>query len=505
MKKLLKSLLFLFLNISFFSFISSMPAGKIDKVKLESVMNKYLKPVPVSPVSDETKKDETEDEQAGYSLRRSRSLDDPLWKISSDIDPGLDKYEGSSDIESEGSSESDGDFYNLEIPRDFATITQFDSYKELKKNCFFKGCERLRIIVDNILYYATDDLINRLVDFNLWFGESDKIGSITPELFNGSCGYIKKEFVSDDQNIIMIGDLHGNFKAFDAIITNLINEKILTNDLVLNNQYKIIVLGDFVDRGLNSLNIATVLMILSLINQDKVVVLRGNHEDKGQFSYYGFGAELERKLGQSFIDRFDTYFKLLPAAYFVKNSNGIFMFNHGGWQNMPENMNVFLSSDEVYLKINRLFLKRLMWNDINFDSNPSDSIEIGARGDDNLFEYPFQVALDQMNRFGIVAKFCGHMHLVPKGAPDYLTYSSYFKDTCGFAYIGNLINNIYVLMSGSIEVFDEQGNMKYSECINYFPSYLTLHLYTNKWIVDGCFKEDDSDFKYRTVPYYNKD
>ncbi len=304
--------------------------------------------------------------------------------------------------------------------------------------------------------------------------------------------YIKKEYITEPLKIIVIGDVHGQFEASDSIIEDLIRQKVLSKDLKINIGYQIIILGDFVDRGPKSLEICLTFMMLRMLNGNKVIILRGNHEDIAVFSRYGFSEELFNKMSrgnvESFQNKFDTYFKKLPTAYFIKTQkNKFLMFNHGGWEDIPATLNTFLSSTETFYEIkNEKLAKQLLWNDINIDTEKSEQIISGIRGDYDLKEYPWQLVLKEMNKLNIEAKFMGHMH--PTAEECYLKYHGYTKNstfpgfyrTTFYPYFENeyykLPNNaIYVLISGPIQD------------IEYQPSYLIIDIdNSGNYKISGC-------------------
>lgn len=86
--------------------------------------------------------------------------------------------------------------------------------------------------------------------------------------------------------ITIIGDIHGQF--FDLL-------KVLSYTDLLRPQpdpnNKVLFLGDYVDRGLESLEVATLLIAIKLLHPNKVVLLRGNHETRAMTEQYNFMEE----------------------------------------------------------------------------------------------------------------------------------------------------------------------------------------------------------------------
>ena len=102
----------------------------------------------------------------------------------------------------------------------------------------------------------------------------------------------------------IVGDLHGQF--FDLL--NLLSPAIGGSP----PQTSYIFLGDFVDRGHNSVETLTLLLCLKLKYPGHITLLRGNHETRQITQVYGFYDECLRKYGNASAWRhcvqcFDTF------------------------------------------------------------------------------------------------------------------------------------------------------------------------------------------------------
>ncbi|ATZ81051.1 serine/threonine-protein phosphatase [Bodo saltans virus] len=86
---------------------------------------------------------------------------------------------------------------------------------------------------------------------------------------------------SNNEKIIMIGDIHGNLQA---MIYQLMCGKLGTD--------KFVFLGDFVDRGNNSIEVLSLFFCLRLLFPNSVYGIRGNHEQEQTFMVYGFAKEI---------------------------------------------------------------------------------------------------------------------------------------------------------------------------------------------------------------------
>ncbi|KAH8993345.1 Metallo-dependent phosphatase-like protein [Lactarius hatsudake] len=116
-----------------------------------------------------------------------------------------------------------------------------------------------------------------------------------------------KEVLMRESNVVhvsapvtVVGDIHGQF--YDLIeIFRIGGYAPYTNYLFL---------GDYVDRGLFSVETISLLTCLKLRYPDRVQLIRGNHESRAVTQTYGFYTECVRKYGSSrvwtyFTDMFD--------------------------------------------------------------------------------------------------------------------------------------------------------------------------------------------------------
>ncbi|KAG9412927.1 putative serine/threonine protein phosphatase [Aphanomyces cochlioides] len=119
-----------------------------------------------------------------------------------------------------------------------------------------------------------------------------------------------------DAPITICGDIHGQFSDLLTLMNLDIGQRMLF-------------LGDFVDRGSQSVETISFLLVRMMRFPDSTFLIRGNHESRQTTSVYGFQTECDKKYNgdprvyKAFMDVFDY----LPLGAIVNNQ---LMAIHGG-------------------------------------------------------------------------------------------------------------------------------------------------------------------------------
>lgn len=102
--------------------------------------------------------------------------------------------------------------------------------------------------------------------------------------------------------------------------------------------YDYLFLGNYVDKGSQSLEVICLLMALKLKYPKQIFMLRGNHEDRNVNRYLGLGQECARRLNEdindpnSIFQRINDMFEFMPLAAIIndKGSNNKVFCVHAG-------------------------------------------------------------------------------------------------------------------------------------------------------------------------------
>lgn len=146
--------------------------------------------------------------------------------------------------------------------------------------------------------------------------------------------FTQKLVVPTGTKIITIGDIHSGLQSLVEIIDNLVKRSILSNDLIVRQGYRVIFLGDLLDRGFMGLELLHLAFRMKVSNPGRMFYINANHEDASLYQSYQFGKELDHQLQHEDKEVVRSLLTYLPSAIYVLFEDNMdskwIQFCHGG-------------------------------------------------------------------------------------------------------------------------------------------------------------------------------
>lgn len=197
---------------------------------------------------------------------------------------------------------------------------------------------------------------------------------------------------NEHDNLIIFGDLHGNFRDLKHII-----------DLygIPGDKYQFLFNGDFVDRGEQQIEVLITILYSFLLYPERVFFNRGNHEDYEINKDENFHPSFEYELAQKYVysenvfNEAENLFSYIPLATIIENK---------------ANLKIFVVHGGISSKVDLRFVKEINRNDfltINSGRNLRLSGDKAKAADvlsDMLWSDPIQFPLQSyVSKMGIQA------------------------------------------------------------------------------------------------------
>lgn len=165
--------------------------------------------------------------------------------------------------------------------------------------------------------------------------------------------------IAELENLVVISDLHGDSKSLYRILSEVKYEEFLSNPM-----NKMVFLGDYVDRGSDSVGVIYSVCHLKSEYPDSVVLMRGNHEAPAEFPFgpHDLPYRVQERFGISAKNVYRKMLSMFSQLSLTTIIEGRLLLVHGG---PPTEGSASLQS-VAFANENRLrsrTLEELLWND----------------------------------------------------------------------------------------------------------------------------------------------
>lgn len=169
--------------------------------------------------------------------------------------------------------------------------------------------------------------------------------------------------IYDLENLVVVSDLHGDSNSLFQILSEINYEHFLSKTL-----NKIVFLGDYIDRGGDSLSIIYAICHLKTTYPDSVILMRGNHEAPAEFPFspHDYPNRLRDRFGERWREIYRetlSLFRMLTIVTIVRQK---LLLVHAGLPTLKTQdakmAESYTSDTESQLK-SKSMLEELLWND----------------------------------------------------------------------------------------------------------------------------------------------
>ncbi|CAK4085323.1 unnamed protein product [Aphanomyces euteiches] len=240
--------------------------------------------------------------------------------------------------------------------------------------------------------------------------DSLRSGKILTELQLKTVCEMVKDVLIEESNVQLVsspvtvcGDIHGQFYDLMELFRN-------GGELPSTNY---IFMGDFVDRGHNSVETFEMLLCLKARYPDRITLLRGNHESRQVTQVYGFYEECVRKYGNANPWKYCTdVFDYLNLAAVI---DGKILCVHGGLSPEIRTLDQIRTIERQQEIPHEGAFSDLMWS----DPEDIEAWAMSPRGAGFLFGWKVTQEFNHLNGLELI---CRAHQLVQEG------YSYMFPD-----------------------------------------------------------------------------
>jgi protein phosphatase len=182
--------------------------------------------------------------------------------------------------------------------------------------------------------------------------------------------------ISEVKHLVVVSDLHGDYCCLHRILDEIGYDSYLSDEF-----NKLVFLGDYVDRGSNSIGVLNTICRMKHAHPNSVILMRGNHEAPLEFPFSSHDYPFQlvdrygESLGRAVYRKSLALFKELTVATVVSDR---LLLVHGGLptggQTSSNYRDILSSAHKQHLRTRDL--EELLWN----DPREINGSEISRRG-----------------------------------------------------------------------------------------------------------------------------
>lgn len=178
----------------------------------------------------------------------------------------------------------------------------------------------------------------------------ETLNQIKDKMVIGKIAYLPSEGWA-----IFVGDLHGDYETLETIIKQMYFLQSMGNA----KDKHLIFLGDYGDRGKQSIETINAIVKLKISFPDNVILLKGNHEEKWIGNSFNTRTDLLEQYGEKKGNIvFDLYYSAMNKIPVMALSAKGIVAVHGGIPNSPINSICDLNGEN-----GQKLAEEIIWND----------------------------------------------------------------------------------------------------------------------------------------------
>ncbi|GMT33398.1 hypothetical protein PFISCL1PPCAC_24695, partial [Pristionchus fissidentatus] len=219
----------------------------------------------------------------------------------------------------------------------------------------------------------------------------------------------EKMLIECNVPFVAVGDIHGQYNDLLRMF-NAFNDPKNPSRKPGYVTSRYVFMGDYVDRGKQSLEVLMVLFCLKIQFPKSYCLLRGNHESKAINRVYGFQQELierfDRDDGRELFMKFNELFTHMPIACLA---GGSILLMHGGISPLLQTLEDIRSIPKPMIDPNSNPLAcDLMWSDPMLDLKGHRPNEVRGVS----IHFGEDLLLEVMKRLGLTLVVRGHQMMM---------------------------------------------------------------------------------------------